>query len=90
VKESILMAILSLAAMAIVADVVRVPQWATQLVYIAVIIAASLAILFSMLAMGGRVARIDAVQARLRAGLITGFVVIVLAALDIYLALTGL
>jgi len=55
---------------------------------IAILIVGSLAVLFSLIFLGGRFVRRRSVLTRLRTGIVAAILVILLAALDIYLAIT--
>jgi len=75
---------------ALAAAAAKPPTWVTVLIYGAIIAAGSLATLFSLIFLGGRVVRPRSVRRRLRAGVAAALIVIALAALDIYLAITGI
>jgi hypothetical protein len=59
------------------------------IIYLTIIVG-SLATLFSVIYLGGRVIRPPTVRARLRAGVVAAIFLIVLAALDVYLAIAKL
>ena len=82
------MASFALAALATASA--KPPTWVTALIYIAIVGAGGLAALYSLVFLGGRFVWPRSVQARLRAGVIASALVVVLAILDIYLAITAL
>jgi hypothetical protein len=59
------------------------------IVYLTIIVG-SLAVLYSVIYLGGHTIRMRTVRARLRAGVVAAIILIVLAALDVYLAIVQL